>query len=132
MKKKTPSEKLLSFSWIYIILSAIFVVALIASNAVPEVANQLKSMSGKSDVMLEFNVAIIVSIVFYLWYFLLARRAAHGISSGTLYMILLLLGIATKIVHAVTARSISSMLSLDSIVDVLGFYYLYKVRKAQD
>ncbi len=132
MQKKTPSEKLLSFSWVYIIFSVIFVVILVVFNIVPEIADQLKSMINRPNVMLEFNVAVGINIVIYLWYFWLSRRVAHGISRGTLYMILLLLGIATKIIYAIAVMSASSLLSSDFIIDIMGFYYLYNVRKAQD
>lgn len=111
----------------------IFGAILSVFNMVPEAAAKLKNVSGnKEDVLLAFNVAIAINIVIYLWYFLLARRAAHGKSRGTLYMVLLILGIIGKITAAIMTRSIVALTSFDFIIDAFGLYFLFKVRRVEN
>jgi len=74
------------------------------------------------------NIAAGISTILYLWYFWLARRVADGKSRGTLYMLLLILGIVGAVVSAWTQKGFA-FLSLDCIADICGLYYLCQVRK---
>ena len=127
MAKKTPRENLKSFSIIYLILAAFYIVATILCLAIPDIANGLKSNFG-NEIIIIFITGAAVSTFFHIWYFVLARRVASGKSKGTLYMILLIIGIVGSVVSAFVSKGIS-FLNLNTIVNLCGLYFLHQVRK---
>lgn len=131
MAKRTANENLKSFSIIYIILAVFYVCAVILCYAIPDIANGLKGSLG-NDIFVYFGAAAALSVAFNLWYFWLCRRVADGKSEGTLYMILLILGIIGGVISAFTQKGIITFLSIDVIVDLCGLYFLYQVRKEQE
>ena len=128
MKKRTPRETLKSFSWIYIVVSIFYLVAIIICNVMPELKNGINEGLGK-DGMLTLNISAGVVVLINLWYFWLCRRVANGKSKGTLYMILLILGVVSSLVSFFTTKGAGRALSFDAIVDLLGLYFLMQVRK---
>ena len=130
MSKRTPSENLKSFSWIYIIVAVFFVVGAIICNFMPELSKPLAEAFARNELdgMLVFNITAAVVALFNLWYFGLARRVANGKSKGTLYMILLILGIVGSIVTFFTTKGAGRALSFDAIIDLCGLYYLIKIK----
>ena len=128
MSKRSASENLKSFSWIYIIVSIFYVVVTIICNVMPELKNGLTEGLG-NDAMLTLNITAGVVVVLNLWYFWLCRRVANGKSKGTLYMILLILGVVSSLVTFFTTKGAGRALSFDAIVDLLGLYFLMQVRK---
>ena len=127
MNKRTPRENLKSFSWIYIIVSIVYVAATIICNVMPELKNGLTDQLGK-DGMLTFNIAAGITVVFNLWYFWLCRRVAAGKSEGTLYMVLLILGIVSSLVTFFTTKGAGRALSFDAVIDLIGLYFLMQVK----
>ena len=128
MNKRTPHETLKSFSWIYIIVSIVYVVAVIICNVMPELKSGLTEGLGK-DGMLSLNITAGVVVIFNLWYFWLCRRVADRKSEGTLYMILLILGIIGSLVTFFTTKSIGIATSLDAVVDICGLCFLMKAKQ---
>ena len=128
MKKKTSRKTLKSFSWIYIVMSIFYVVGIIICNVMPELKDGITEGLGK-DGMLSLNISAGVTVVLNLWYFWLCRRAADGKSKGTLYMILLILGVVSSIVTFFTTKGAGRALGFDAIVDLCGLYFLMQVRK---
>ena len=128
MSKKSASENLQSFSWIYIIVSLFYVVGIIICNVMPELKNGLTEGLG-NDAMLSLNITAGVVVVFNLWYFWLCRRVADGKSEGNLYMVLLILGIVGSLVTFFTTKGIGRALSFDAIIDLCGLYFLIQARK---
>lgn len=128
MKKKTSRKTLKSFSWIYIIISIFYVVGIIICNVMPELKDGITEGLGK-DGMLSLNISAGVTVVLNLWYFWLCRRAADGKSKGTLYMILLILGVVSSLVTFFTTKGAGRALGFDAIVDLCGLYFLMQVRK---
>lgn len=128
MSKKSASENLKSFSWIYIVVSIFYVVGTIICNVMPELKNGLTEGLG-NDAMLSLNITAGVVVVFNLWYFWLCRRVADGKSEGTLYMVLLILGIICSLIQFFTTKSVGRALSFDAIVDLCGLYFLIQARK---
>ena len=128
MSKKSASENLQSFSWIYIVVSIFYVVATIICNVMPELKNGLTEGLG-NDAMLTLNITAGVVVVLNLWYFWLCRRVADGKSEGNLYMILLILGIVGSLVTFFTTKGIGRALSFDAIIDLCGLYFLIQTRK---
>lgn len=127
MKKRTPRENLKSFSWIYIIVSIVYVVGIVICNLMPELKDNIIKGLGK-DGMLSLNVAAGVVVAFNLWYFWLCRRVANRKSEGTLYMILLILGIVGSLVSFFVNKG-ARALTFDAIIDFIGLYYLMQVKK---
>ena len=128
MSKRSPSETLKSFSIIYIVLIVLYIIVALLCNFVPDIANLFKGSLEAKDALLAMNIGTAVSCALYLWYFWLARRVANGESKGTLYMILLLLGIVSALINAFMQKGFS-FLSFDVIVDIIGLCYLLQVRK---
>lgn len=128
MSKRSASENLKSFSWIYIIISIFYVVGTIICNFMPELKNGLTEGLG-NDAMLTFNVSAGVVVVFNLWYFWLCRRVADGKSEGNLYMVLLILGVIGSLITFFTTKGVAKALSLDAVVDICGLYFLMQARK---
>ena len=128
MKKKTSRKTLKSFSWIYIVMSIFYVVGIIICNVMPELKDGITEGLGK-DGMLSLNISAGVTVVLNLWYFWLCRRAADGKSKGTLYMILLILGVVSSLVTFFTTKGAGRALGFDAIVDLCGLYFLMQVRK---
>ncbi len=129
-KKRTPYETMKSFSWIYIIMAAFYSVGTILCFAMPDLTNGLRESLGGNDGMIKFGIASGVVILLNLWYFWLARRVAAKKSDGTLYGVLLILGIVSAIVTFFTTKTgATGLLSLDFIVDMIGLYFLAQVRK---
>lgn len=126
-KKKTVRDLLKEFSWFYIVLAVSYIVAFLLCLAVPEIADKLKEGLG-NNIMIELGTTAIVSAIFYLWYFWLARRVADGKSNGTFYMILLFIGIGGSVVNMLTTKG-ATMLNIDTIADIIGLYFLFQVRK---
>ncbi|MBR0467681.1 hypothetical protein IJJ53_02105 [Candidatus Saccharibacteria bacterium] len=131
-KKEKPYETMRSFSWIYIIMAALYGIGTIICFAMPELTNGLEKSLGGNEEMVKFGIAAGVVIVLNLWYFWLARRVADKKSDGTLYGVLLILGIVSAIATFFTTKtSVTGLLSLDFIVDTMGLYYLAQVRKGE-
>lgn len=128
MKKRTPRENLKSFSWIYIIVSIAYVIGIIICNVMPELKDGINEGLGK-DGMLSLNITAGVTVAVNLWYFWLCRRAADGKSKGTLYMILLILGVVGSLVSFFTTKGAGKALGFDAIIDLCGLYFLMQVRK---
>ena len=131
MNKRTPSENLKSFSWIYIIVVVFFAVGTIICNLMPELSGPLSQAFARDgiDGMLMFNINAAVVALINVWYFWLARRVADGKSNGTLYMILLILGIVGSLVTFFTTSGVGKALSFDAVVDICGLYFLLQARK---
>ena len=128
MNKKTSRKTLKSFSWIYIIMSIFYVVGIIICNVMPELKDGITEGLGK-DGMLSLNITAGLTVIVNLCYYWLFRRAADGKSKGTLYMILLILGVVGSLVTFFTTKSVGRALSFDAIVDLCGLYFLMQVRK---
>ena len=126
MAKRKAKENLRSFSIIYLILAALYLIATILCIAIPDITNIFRENWGDNAAITLGSVGGI-TILFNLWYFWLARRVADGKSSGVFYMILLLLGVASSIVTAITSHSLIAFTSIDFIVDALGLYFVVKV-----
>ena len=124
MSKKSASENLQSFSWIYIIVSLFYVVGIIICNVMPELKNGLTEGLG-NDAMLSLNITAGVVVVFNLWYFWLCRRVADGKSEGNLYMVLLILGIVGSLVTIFIIALSTSV--VECIVAILDTPFLYFV-----
>ena len=130
MSKRTPYETIKSFSWVYIIVAAFYIVSTIICFAMPELRNGLEKSLGGNEGMIKFGVAAGVTVLLNLWYFYLARRVAAKKSDGILYGILLILGIISAIVTFFTTKTgATGLLSLDFIIDTIGLYYLARVKK---
>ena len=127
MKKRKARENLKSFSWIYIIVSIFYIVAIVICNLMPELKDGITKGLGK-DAMLNLNITAGIVVALNLWYFWLCRRVADRKSEGTFYMILLILGIVGSIVSFITNKG-ARALSFDAFIDIIGLYYLMKVRK---
>ena len=128
MNKRTAHETLKSFSWIYVIVSIFYVVGIIICNVMPELKNGITEGLG-NDGMLSLNIAAGVVVVLNLWYFWLCRRVADRKSEGTLYMILLILGIVGSLVSFFTTKGAGSALTFDAVVDICGLYFLMQAKK---
>ena len=128
MNKKSPRETLKSFSWIYIIVSIFYVVGIIICNVMPELKDGITKGLG-TDGMLSLNITAGVVIAINLWYFWLCRRVADRKSKGTLYMILLILGVAGSLVTFFTTKGAGKALSFDAIIDICGLYFLIQAKK---
>ena len=128
MNKKSPRETLKSFSWIYIIVSIFYVVGIIICNVMPELKDGITEGLG-TDGMLSLNITAGVVIAINLWYFWLCRRVADRKSKGTLYMILLILGVAGSLVTFFTTKGAGKALSFDAIIDICGLYFLMQAKK---
>ena len=128
MSKKSASENLKSFSWIYIVVSIFYVVGIIICNVMPELKDGITEGLGE-DGMLSLNITAGLTVIVNLWYFWLCRRAADGKSKGTLYMILLILGVVSSLVTFFTTKGAGRALGFDAIVDLCGLYFLMQVRK---
>ena len=128
MSKKSASENLKSFSWIYIIVSIFYVVGTIICNVMPELKNGLTEGLG-NDAMLSLNITAGVVVVFNLWYFWLCRRVADGKSNGDLYMGILIIGVIGSLITFFTTKGIGKALSFDAVIDLCGLYFLIQARK---
>ena len=126
-KKKSARGMLKEFSWIYVILAVAYIVAFLLCLAIPQIADKLKEATN-NDIMIGLGATAVASAIFYLWYFWLARRIADGKSNGTFYMVLLLLGIGGSVVNMLTTKG-ATLLNIDTIVDIIGLYFLLQVRK---
>ena len=100
-KKRTPYETMKSFSWIYIIMAAIYGIGTIICFAMPELRDGLEESLGGNDGMIKFGITAGITILLNLWYFWLARRVAAKKSDGVLYGALLILGIVGIILSTV-------------------------------
>ena len=128
MSKRSASENLKSFSWIYIVVSIFYVVGTIICNVMPELKNGLTEGLG-NDAMLSLNITAGVIVVLNLWYFWLCRRVADGKSKGDLYMGLLIIGVIGSLITFFTTKGAGKVLSFDAIVDLCGLYFLIQARK---
>ncbi|MBR3003006.1 MAG: hypothetical protein IKF38_05575 [Clostridia bacterium] len=133
MSKRTPRENLKSYSWIYIIVVAFFLVGTLICNLMPELSKPLAEAFTREGLngMLIFNITAAIVCLIYLWYFWLARRVADGKSEGTLYMILLLLGVIGSLVTFFTTKGAGKALSFDAIIDLCGLYFLMQIKKGE-
>lgn len=130
MSKRTAYDTIKSFSWVYIIIAVFYAIGTIICFTMPELRDGLEESLGGNDGMIKFGVTAGITILLNLWYFWLARRVAAKKSDGVLYGVLLILGIVGAIVTFFTTKTgVTSLLSLDFIVDTIGLYYLAQVRK---
>lgn len=130
MSKKSSYETMKSFSWIYIIVAAFYIIGTIICFAMPELRNGLEESLGGNEGMIKFGITAGVTVLLNLWYFWLARRVASKKSDGVLYGVLLILGIVGAIATFFTTKTgATGLLSLDFIIDTIGLYFLAQVRK---
>ena len=131
MNKRGGKENLKSFSIIYIIVSVFYVVGTIICNFMPELSKPIAEAFAQDGVdgMLVFNISAGVVVLLNLWYFWLCRRVADGKSQGTLYMILLILGVVGSIVTFFTTKGAGRALSFDAVIDICGLYFLMQAKK---
>ena len=128
MNKRTPRENLKSFSWIYVVVSIFYIASIIICNVMPELKDGITKGLGK-DGMLTLNITAVVVVLLNLWYFWLCRRVADRKSEGTLYMILLILGVVGSLVTFFTTKGVGRALSFDAIIDICGLCFLMQVKK---
>ncbi len=128
MNKRTPRENLKSFSWIYVVVSIFYIAAIIICNVMPELKDSITKGLGK-DGMLTLNITAVVVVLLNLWYFWLCRRVADRKSEGTLYMILLILGVVGSLVTFFTTKGVGRALSFDAIIDICGLCFLMQAKK---
>ena len=128
MNKRTPRENLKSFSWIYVVVSIFYIAAIIICNFMSELKDGITKGLGK-DGMLMLNITAVVVVLLNLWYFWLCRRVADRKSEGTLYMILLILGVVGSLVTFFTTKGVGRALSFDAIIDICGLCFLMQVKK---
>lgn len=128
MNKRTPRENLKSFSWIYVVVSIFYIAAIIICNVMPELKDGITKGLGK-DGMLTLNITAVVVVLLNLWYFWLCRRVADRKSEGTLYMILLILGVVGSLVTFFTTKGVGRALSFDAIIDICGLCFLMQAKK---
>ena len=128
MSKRSASENLKSFSWIYIVVSIFYVVGTIICNIMPELKDGITEGLG-DDGILTLNITAGVVVVINLWYFWLCRRVADGKSKGNLYMVLLILGVVSSLVSFFTTKGAGRALSFDAVIDLCGLYFLMQARK---
>ena len=131
MNKRSPKENLKSFSIIYLIVSAFYVIGAIICNCMPELSKPIAEAFARDGIngMMMFNISSGVVVLLNLWYFWLCRRVADGKSEGNLYMVLLILGIVGSLVSFFTTKGAGRALSFDAIVDICGLYFLMQARK---
>lgn len=131
MNKNGGKENLKSFSIIYLIVSAFYVIGAIICNFMPELSKPVAEAFAQNglDGMLVFNISAGIVVILNIWYFWLCRRVADGKSQGTLYMILLLLGAIGSIVSFFTTPGATKALSFDAVVDICGLYFLFQAKK---
>ncbi len=128
MNKRTPRENLKSFSWIYVVVSIFYIASIIICNVMPELKDGITKGLGK-DGMLTLNITAVVVVLLNLWYFWLCRRVADRKSEGTLYMILLILGVVGSLVTFFTTKGVGRALSFDAIIDICGLCFLMQAKK---
>ncbi len=131
MSKRSPKENLKSFSIIYIIVSAFYVIGAIICNCMPELSKPIAEAFARDGIngMMMFNISAGVVVLLNLWYFWLCRRVANGKSEGTLYMILLILGVVGSIVTFFTTKGAGRALTFDAVIDICGLYFLMQAKK---
>jgi len=131
MNKRSPKENLKSFSIIYIIVSAFYVIGAIICNCMPELSKPIAEAFTRDGIngMMMFNISAGVVVLLNLWYFWLCRRVANGKSEGTLYMILLILGVVGSIVTFFTTKGAGRALTFDAVIDICGLYFLMQSKK---
>ena len=131
MNKRSPKENLKSFSIIYIIVSAFYVIGAIICNCMPELSKPIAEAFARDGIngMMMFNISAGVVVSLNLWYFWLCRRVADGKSEGNLYMVLLILGVIGSLVTFFTTKGAGRALSFDAIVDICGLYFLMQSKK---
>ena len=131
MNKRSPKENLKSFSIIYIIVSVFYVICAIICNCMPELSKPIAEAFARDGIngMMMFNISAGVVVLLNLWYFWLCRRVANGKSEGTLYMILLILGVVGSIVTFFTTKGAGSALTFDAVIDICGLYFLVQSKK---
>lgn len=128
VKTKGPKDALKSLSWIYVILAALVVILGIILALVPNFNDIAKKYVEVGNPLLYVELLLAFNVLFYLWYFWLARRIADGKSNGTFYMILLLIGVIASIVGFILGK-VRGLLTIDFIVSVMALYYVYKIKK---
>ena len=94
----------------------------------PELKDGINEGLG-TDGMLSLNITAGVVIAINLWYFWLCRRVADRKSEGTLYMILLILGVVSSLVTFFTTKGAGKALSFDAVIDICGLYFLMQAKK---
>ena len=131
MNKRSPKENLKSFSIIYIIVAVFYVIGAIICNCMSELSKPIAEAFARDglDGMIVFNISAGVVIILNLWYFWLCRRVADRKSEGTLYMILLLIGVIGSLVTFFTTKGAGKALTFDAVVDICGLYFLMQVKK---
>lgn len=127
MKKKSPEQKLKSFSWTYIILAALIAILALVALFVPAVKDVIVEHATEKNTYQLFVATLVTQIVIYIWYFWLARRVADGKSKGTLYMVLLALGAIGGII-SIFAGPTKGSGSLDLALNIVGLYFVTKIR----
>ena len=97
----------------------------------PELSKPIAEAFARDGIngMMMFNISAGVVVLLNLWYFWLCRRVANGKSEGTLYMILLILGVVGSIVTFFTTKGAGRALTFDAVIDICGLYFLMQSKK---
>ena len=78
MSKRTPYETMKSFSWIYIIVVAFYIIGTIICFAMPELRNGLEENLGGGEGMIKFGITAGVTVLLNLWFFWLTLSRTSG------------------------------------------------------
>lgn len=134
-QKRSPKELLRSFSWLYIIYAAFGIALAVVIAAVPVVREAIVKVKGNEEgnPVINAEVVIIVQILIALWYFWLVRRFCDGKSRGTVYMVLLILSVASGIVSIIFpgTQGTTSFTTTKLAIDALALFWLSMARKSE-
>ena len=129
MKKKSSKEVLKSLGITFVFFAVLFLIGGIVINLIPGFSENLIKIAKDDNAMIALNAGIITDIIVYLWYFWLAKRVVDGKSNGTVFMVLLILNVISRIVRLISTSGTRGMGTLDLVLCAVTLYYLLKVRK---
>lgn len=134
-QKRSPKELLRSFSWLYIIYVVLGVALAVVIATVPVVRDAIVSVKGNEEgnPVIIAETILIIQILIALWYFWLVRRFCDGKSRGTVYMVLLILSVASGIVSIIFPgnQGTTSFNTTKLAIDALALFWLVKARKSE-
>ena len=129
MRKRTPTEVLKGFSWTYVFFAVIEIILAIIVLCIKEFPEEIKALMPQNlglDIKNYLLAIFITSALLASLYFWLARRVANGKSRGTLYIVLLIIGLIGNICATFTGTRTSTV---NLVINAVALYFVIKVRK---
>lgn len=131
MKKRSYKQSLRTFGWTYIFFAVAALLCAILVLLIPSISEAFKPyINDDIDPKLYLEIVLIVNMLIEIWYLWLSRRFVSGKSSGTFYMILLIIGVVGNLYSLIFVNT--NMSTINLVLDAVALFFVLGAKKQEN